>query len=147
MADLSPLDRLVAEAECTKLVYRYMQHNDRSEWDAVADLFAEDGSFARPTAPDQPIHGREAIRAAFNARPRGRMSRHICSNVMIEVESETEASGTSYLVLYTAATPESGPAKADPVQLFGGMEDRFVRVDGVWKFKSRRGSVALSVGG
>ena len=149
MADqsLSPLDRLVVEAECTRLIYRYVALNDAGEYAAVADLFAEDGSFARPTAPDQPLVGRETIRAAFAARPKGRVSRHIISNVIIEAESETRARVSSYILLFTAPAPESGVDKADPVQLVGGFEDVFVKEGGEWKFQSRRGNVAVSAGG
>ncbi len=147
MADLSPLDRLVIESECTRLVYRYAGLNDAGDYVGVADLFTADGSFARPTAPETPLVGRDVIRAAFAARPKGRMSRHIVSNVIIEVESETLARGTSYILLFTAAAPESGTAKADPVQLVGGFSDTFAKEDGIWKFRQRQGSVSLSSGG
>jgi hypothetical protein len=120
--------------------------SDHRDYDALADLFTEDGVYARPTAPDAPISGREVIRAAYHARPRGKISRHITSNAVVEVQSATEATGFSYVVLYNAVETE-GVAKADPVQLIGAFRDRFALVDGAWKIKERIGSLAISIGG
>jgi hypothetical protein len=144
MADLSPLDRLVAESECLKLINRYLVLSDDRAWDAVTDLFTEDGVFARPTDPANPFHGREAIRAQYHARPMGKLNRHIVANAVVDVESATEARGFSYVLLYLGVSPEGGgPAKAD-TQLIGAFTDRFERVDGVWKIKARIGSLSMT---
>lgn len=87
---------------------------------------------ARPTAPDVPIQGREAILAAFAARP-PRRTRHVCSNVVVEVESPTNARGTSAMVLFTADGPP----------LAGSFHDRFALTDDGWRFAERRGSLTF----
>jgi len=141
---LSPLDRLVAESDCLKLINRFLVLSDDREWDTLSDLFAEDAAFARPTDPGNPIHGRENIRAAYHARPMGKLNRHFVANAVVEVESATEARGFSYVLLYLGVSPEGGgPAKAD-TQLVGAFTDRFVKVDGVWKIKERIGSLTMT---
>lgn len=143
MADLSPLDRLVAESECLKLINRFLVLSDDREWDALTEMFTDDGVFARPTDPANPFHGKEAIRAQYHARPAGKLNRHIVANAVVDVESANEARGFHYVVLYLGAVPEGGgPAVAD-TQLVGAFTDRFERVDGVWKIKERIGSLSM----
>ena len=146
--DISPLDRLVIVKECESLIARFAERNDARDADALAAMFVEDGSFARPTAPDKPIRGREAIREQFRARPAGKMTRHICANTVVDIVSKTEASAVSYILLFTATLADGAalPVKADAKQLLGAYRDRIVRdTDGVWKFKERVGSLAMSI--
>ncbi|KPF93595.1 hypothetical protein IP81_02400 [Novosphingobium sp. AAP83] len=125
-------DRRAAEADCARLIALYANLNDEARWDEVAALYAEDGVMYRPTAPDAPVAGREAILAAFKSRP-PRTTRHVCSNVVIDVESETSARGTSAMLLFTG---EGAP-------LVGSFHDRFVLTGDGWRFAERRGSLTF----
>lgn len=131
---MTPERRRAIEWDCARLIALYANLNDEARWDEVAALYAEDGVMTRPTAPDAPVAGRAAILIAFKARP-PRQTRHVCSNVVIDVLGQTEARGTSAMVLYT----ENGPP------LVGSFHDRFVLTDDGWRFAERRGS--LSFGG
>ena len=128
MADIDPLQRMLIVQACTDLIGRFAERNDARDADAIADMFVEDGVFARPTMPDKPIRGRETIRAQFHARPPGKMTRHICVNTVVTVTSASEASAHSYILLYTADFPEGAvpPVKADAKQLLGAFDDTFV---------------------
>jgi hypothetical protein len=126
-------ERRAIEWECARLINLYALLNDEARWDEVAALYASDGVMTRPTAPDQPIVGREAILAAFKARP-PRMTRHVCSNIVIDVESATSARGRSAMLLFTSA---------DKPPLVGGFEDRFVLTDDGWRFAERRGTLTF----
>lgn len=123
-------ERRAIEHDCARLIALYANLNDEARWDEVAALYADDGVMVRPTAPDKPTEGRDAILAAFKARP-PRVTRHICSNVVIDVESETTASGISAMLLFTGAS--------EP--LVGSFHDRFVRTADGWRFAERRGSL------
>jgi ketosteroid isomerase-like protein len=126
-------ERRAIEHDCARLVAHYANLNDAGEWEQLAALYAEDGAMARPTAPDAPVMGRAAILAAFRARP-ARTSRHICSNVVIEVEGPDAARGTSAMLLFTA--PDAAP-------LVGSFHDRFMRTAEGWRFAERRGSLTF----
>lgn len=126
-------ERRAIEWECARLINLYALLNDETRWEEVAALYAADGVMTRPTAPDDPIVGREAILAAFKARP-PRTTRHICSNVVIDVESPTDARGRSAMLLFTAA---------DKPPLVGGFEDRFVLTEDGWRFAERRGTLTF----
>lgn len=123
-------DRRAAEHDCARLIALYANLNDEARWDELAALYVEGGVMVRPTAPDAPIIGRDAILAAFHARP-PRTTRHICSNVVIDVEGPATARGTSAMVLFTG---EGAP-------LVGSFHDRFCLTLHGWRFAERRGSL------
>ncbi len=139
---MSPLERLIAEAEITRLVTRYAVLNDEADFDGAAALFTEDGTLTRPSG-GEPIRGRAAILAAYKARP-PRISRHIISNVLVDVTSATEARCRSTMLLFTAP-PGELPAKASQPALLGGFEDRLVKQGDTWLFAERRGWLDLKV--
>lgn len=134
--------RLAIEWACTRLINRYALHNDAGEWEAVAALYAEDGLMTRPSAPDKPIVGREAILAAFRSRP-ARASRHAVSNIVVDVESETQASAFSVILLFQGEAAQDGglPVRDPKGPLVGWFRDRFVRTDEGWRFAERRGGL------
>lgn len=146
---LSATERIAIERACERLVLTYSRALDVGDMNAAADCFAREGRFARPMNPDQQITGRESIRASLLARPKTLLTRHLSTNVMIDVQSATTASGLSYLTMIST-TPAEGSqpphVSAGPVW-FGEMRDRFVLEDGQWKFLERRGSIQIKFTG
>ena len=136
--------RMTAAWEIETLICRFALLNDAGDADALAALFTLDGSFARPSEPERPARGREAIAAHFRDRPK-RLTRHLVSNIVVDIEGPTAAKAQSYLVLYTAPIGSTTPAIADPIQLIGGFNDRLVREEGEWRFAERRGSLTLRI--
>ena len=134
--------RLAIEWACAKLINRYALLNDAADWDGVAALYAEDGLMTRPSAPDKPIVGRVAILEAFMSRP-PRASRHAVSNIVVDVESETEASAFSVILLFQGqAGAEGGLPVRDPKgPLVGWFRDRFTLTAEGWRFSERRGGL------
>jgi hypothetical protein len=86
----------------------------------------------RPTAPSTPIVGRDAILAAFEARA-ARITRHVCSNVVIDVESPTQARGHSAMLLFSG----------DGRPTVGSFDDPFILTADGWRFAERRGSLTF----
>lgn len=142
----SAAERIEIERACERIVYAYARALDLGDMSAAADYFAEAGSFSRPMAPEQVIQGRETIRAALLTRPKTLLTKHLASNVTIDVVSRDEAYGLSYLTMI-ATTPSADATaphlSAGPVY-FGEFKDRFVRENGEWKFLERRGSIQMN---
>ena len=80
----------------------------------------------------EPVVGREAILKAYRARRADRLTRHICTNIRITVESTDKARGLTYAVVYSA----TGDEKAE--ERIGEFEDEFIRTSEGWKFAVRR---------
>ena len=142
-------ERVAIERACEQLVYTYARLLDLGDLSAAADLFAEHGSMARPMTPNQIVAGREAIRAALLTRPKTLLTKHLTTNVMVQVESPEAATGISYLTMIaTTPGPEDRPPflSNGPI-FFGEFRDRFVREQGIWKFQERLGSIQMKFGG
>src|ERR1700676_4056119 len=101
----SVAERIEIERACERLVYAYSRALDLGDMSAAADFFAENGSMARPMAPDQVIRGRETIRAALLTRPKALLTKHLATNVMIDVVSRDEARGFSCLTMISTPPP------------------------------------------
>lgn len=148
-APLTDAERTAIERECERLILVYSRALDLGDMNAAADCFAVNGSFARPMTPDQVVEGREAIRASLLTRPKTLLTKHLATNVMIDVEDRDHAGGLSYLTMISTTPPEGSKAPwvSQGPLWFGEMQDRFVREDGQWKFLARRGSVQMKFGG
>jgi hypothetical protein len=143
-SSLSRADRIAIEHECEKLVRLYALYVDAGDYDLLGALFAKEAAFARPTDPENPIAGRDAIVAGFRKRPTDRITRHIISACVIEVDDSASAHGQSYMALYQGPRGGEGEATViDKPVMIGGFEDRFVFEDGAWRFLVRAGNLAL----
>jgi len=146
---LSTAERIEIERACERVVHAYSRALDLGDMGAAADCFAANGSMARPMAPDQVIQGREAIRAALMSRPKTLLTKHLATNVMIDVESRDAAHGISYLTMISTTPPGDtlAPYVSQGPVYFGEFKDRYVRENGLWKFQERRGSIQMKFSG
>ena len=143
---LTSIERAAIAWECERLIHLYGMLNDAGDFQAMAEMFTDDGVFARPSQGDVLIRGQAAILQAYTSRP-PRFTRHMITSVVVTVEDEDNARAHSYLSLHTGQPGEGLPRPAEPVYLIGDFKDRFVRQGGAWKFSERLGSLALKVGG
>ena len=130
------IEQLNIERACEKLSIDYARHVDFGEYDAVADLFTVDALLDAGT----PLEGRENIRRGlFKRSPRLR-SRHILTNISIEVLDSDSARGISYLSLYRHIGEESLTSdivEFDSPAAVGHYSDEFRRESDVWRISSR----------
>ncbi len=148
-AGLSAAERIEIERACERLVYVYSRALDLGDMSAAADCFAEHGTMARPMTPDQIVAGRETIRASLLTRPKTLLTKHLATNVVIDVESPDTATGLSYLTMIatTPAADAKPPFVSAGPLYFGEFKDRYVRENGEWKFLERRGSIQMKFSG
>ena len=134
-------ERRAIEADCERLIRRYVNLNDAQDWEAVANLYTEDARFARPSKPGEFIEGRGAILKSFLARP-ARAQRHVIANTVVEVESPAEARAFSVIVLYMGDAADDGlPVMDAKSPLVGIFTDRLVRTPEGWRFEERVGGL------
>ena len=128
-SELAAALRALADAEAIRdLARRYAHHVWRKEIAAAIDLFTEDGEMDTGDAP--PIRGRAALLAAY-ARMLGEAEfLPFVHNHVIEVRGDG-ATGTCYLDLRASVGGRSMIGA-------GWYDDRYVRVEGGWRFRSRK---------
>ena len=133
-------ERRAIEADCERLIKRYVNLNDAQDWPAVAALYTEDAVFRRPSGGDA-IVGREAILVSLLARP-PRVQRHVIANVVVDVEDEDHARAFSVIVLYQGdPLPEGLPPMSASSPLVGTFADQLVRTRDGWRFAERLGAL------
>lgn len=135
-------ERLAIEAECTRLINHYANLSDEGRWTELAGLFTEDAVFARPSSPDIPIRGRQAILDGFASRP-ALPGRRICANIVVTAESRDVATAFSVVAHYLGLGAPAGGLPINDTQppLIGSFADRIVREGGDWRFAERRGEL------
>lgn len=130
-------DLLMAERACARLVTQYCHFIDHGAAGRVAELFAVDGVWS---STERVMTGQAEIARGFEARERnaGRRSRHVCGNLLLDLEGPAHAAGVTYLTLYRhdgeadlQIAPLEGPV------LVGEYRDRFVRSDAGWRIQRR----------
>jgi ketosteroid isomerase-like protein len=140
--------KLEIEHECAKLIVQFANYNDSGDYRALADLFTEDGVFARPTDPANPIRGRANILARFEQKPKELLTVHFITNIDVAVESGEAARGFSLVMLYTGTRSEGTrlPLPAAPQVLIGSFSSRFAHTPEGWRFVEHLGSLWLTTG-
>ncbi|MEU2872238.1 nuclear transport factor 2 family protein [Streptomyces olivoreticuli] len=139
------MERLVAERACERLILEFVRRLDLGEPGSVCELFTPDGVWEWPY-DGRRVEGREALRAYFGSRPADRLSRRMCSNILVTVDSPDTAAATTYFATYRvdgytdgALVPPRLPAN------IGHYEDTFRKIDGTWLLATR--TLVLPFGG
>ncbi|MEU1665618.1 nuclear transport factor 2 family protein [Streptomyces sparsogenes] len=133
---LDPLTELLAERACERLIVEFLRRLDLGDPSTVAELFTPDGVWEWPQGARR-IEGREALREYFGSRPADRLSRRMCTNILVTVDSPTSASATSYFATYRVDGYTGGMLPPRLPANVGHYEDTFRKVDGVWLLATR----------
>ena len=139
---LDPMERLLAERACERLLVEFLWRLDLGEPGSVAELFTADGIWEWP-AGERLVRGRDALREYFASRPADRLSRRVCSNVLVTLDSATTAHATSYFATYRVDGYRGGIVPSRPPVNVGHYEDAFRRVEGRWLLASRTTHLAF----
>ncbi|MGW2930445.1 nuclear transport factor 2 family protein [Streptomyces sp. NPDC001156] len=141
---MDPVEQLLAERACERLVLDFVHRLDLGEPASVAELFTEDGSWRWP-AGERLVRGREALRKYFAGRPADRLSRRLMSNVLVTVTSPDTAVARSYFTTYRVDGHQGGMVPAGPPTQVGHYEDEFKKMHDTWLLSGR--TLFLAFGG
>ena len=133
---LDPTDRLFAERACERLVVEFVHKLDLGDPGDVADLFTDTGSWEWAEGGRR-VQGRDALRSYFAGRPADRLSRRICTNILVTVTSEATATAITYFTTYRVDGHTGGFAPPRVPTQVGHYEDTFLKVEGRWLLSSR----------
>jgi len=127
------------ERACERLCVDFANAVDQRDYAACINLFAEDALFEHVTGP---LKGRAEILAMLEARPVDAVTRHMCTNIVIEPLDDNRARGRSSVTLFrgTAAPGAAGPIPSER-PLVAEYEDQYILVNGSWKILLRKTSL------
>jgi uncharacterized protein (TIGR02246 family) len=131
------LRRLEDLQAINQLFIDYGEHLDAGDFDAYADLFAEDGEVL--LGPMGRAAGRAEIRALMTKALSAGMGTtyHIVSSPRISLDGDT---ATATVMWSVATAADDGLAR---ISMVGHHLDDLVRTDDGWRFRRRRGEVNL----
>jgi hypothetical protein len=123
------------EAACTRLCIDFAHFVDTREYDSLAGLFTEEGTFERR---GEVLRGRQSILGGMQARPADVITRHVCTNIRIQPQADGSARGNCYLLLFhaTSGEPSAAPTVAE-------YSDVYVLEAGSWRIQSRVAALAF----
>jgi len=129
---MDALARLTVEAECTRLMNRFNWAVDAMDYDQVVSLFIPDCIFSRA---DKFFHGHAGLRQSLNNRPSDRTTRHVISNIVIDVADADHARGKAYCLVFGHRGPLSpeGEATLSAPDSLIVPEAKFVRTGEGWR--------------
>lgn len=122
------IQRIEDELEISQLRAHYCHLLDNKEWDAFVDLFTEDGVFQGLNK----VEGKQQLMQFFSVDVPKIADHfwHFCTNGTIDIDGD-EATGRISME-YISITNGVSYVSA------GHYDDVCVRIDGKWKFKSRK---------
>lgn len=132
------IDRLLARQACLDLVLRAAACADAGDAQALSRLFAEDGQLQRPQG--ELLCGRPAIAQAYSQRPAGRMTRHLVTGTLVQLQGPDRASARSQVLVWSCDEADAATAQGRPAQrqLLGEFDDAFCRDrEGHWLIARR----------
>lgn len=136
---MAAMERVVIVQACQEVVLRAAACVDAGDAATLAALFAEHAVLVRPGA--EPLVGRAAIRDTYAQRPAERITRHLVTNLLVDVEAPDRARVRSGVLLWTGSrTDAEGPhgRVAQGRQLVGEFDDRLLRdARGAWLIERR----------
>ena len=141
---MTPIDRMLIEHSCQKLILQYARLNDEGRWEDVAALYTDDATFARPSAPQELLVGKAAILESFKSRGH-RITQHIVTGTLVDVVDHQTATAISTLQLFIGEETDGAPVPAHKLAtpFLGEFHDRLTLTEEGWRFTQRRGALTI----
>lgn len=124
-----------AEHACERLAIASYSLMDQGRYEETAALFTEDATWVRG---GKPVEGRSGILASLNQRPITDISRHLVTNVLVQLVSADEAEATACFVPLRGARREDGSVAMPPITNVGDLSFRFRREADGWRISHLR---------
>jgi hypothetical protein len=119
-----------AERACERLALAVYSLMDQGRYEETAALFTDDAVWVRG---GKPVAGRDAILAALRQRSGSEASRHLVTNVVVDIRSEREGTGTACFVPLRGTIREDGTVATPPITNVGDLAFAFRRIAEGWR--------------
>ncbi len=144
--DSDRVRRAVIQWECQQHLNKVSLLTDRQDWEGLALCYTVDGVLARPSDPQHPIVGRDAILTSLSARP-PRTTAHLLGNSVFEIVTVDFVKAVSRVWLVSGPKQETdSPVSSDSQLLAGTFVDELVWDGDQWLTSRRDGSVEVKFG-
>ena len=141
MSSTKPADATTAY-EIQGLIYRFFFYLDEQEYDELTALMAPTGVWHRN---GKALKGPEGVMEAMKMRPVGFTTRHLITNIMVDVDGADRAQATFYMTVFVH-TGDARPSGPLPIELplhCSVFSETFVRTAQGWRIAELEGSATF----
>ncbi|HEX2544131.1 MAG TPA: nuclear transport factor 2 family protein [Ramlibacter sp.] len=133
-------ERRRTEADCARLCVDFAHHLDARRYPQVLALFTPDGVLDRMGA----VHAGHAEIARFlDARSTEVTTRHLCTNIRVDVKSPDLATGSCYVLFFQGRHDDGKEAVQASAPMVVEYHDRYSRTPEGWRIRERRIVIAM----
>lgn len=132
-----PSADVALEHACARLILDLARFTDDGNYPSALALFSDDATMDRD---GEIFSGIAALRKAYAGRPANRITRHVVSNIVVQLVGSDQARATSYVTVYRHLVD---PKHAEPpyqtpgADVLGQYLDHLVRTSAGWRLASR----------
>jgi 3-phenylpropionate/cinnamic acid dioxygenase small subunit len=121
---------------CAEISVAFANYVDAFNYDKLVTLFTKDGVLDRRGV--DMVEGVDAIKKTMNARDPMVRTRHVCTNILVDVQSKSRASGVTYFTLFRGRQSDSEQTlPLDGPAFVGEYHDEFHFTPQGWKIARR----------
>jgi hypothetical protein len=121
----------LVRSKIEKLIYEFFYCLDERHYRQLSDMFASDGVWHRQ---GKQLRGPDAVMDAMKQRPAGFTTRHLITNVIVDVAGSDAASARYYMTVFVhegTEAPKAAVPMAVPMHV-SSFEQKFVNRGGQW---------------
>ena len=130
-------------ADCQEFIARFYHYLDGREYEPLSVLFAPEGLWSRQ---GKQLHGPVAVLEELRRRPATMVTRHVVSNLIVDIQDTQHVHVQCYVTLYysdTGAPPQSPVRMTGPACVFT-YHDELVATEGTWRITRKWSSTDFS---
>jgi hypothetical protein len=139
---MSPERKCAIEHEAAQVLLRFFHNLDSDKYDALVALMASDGVWNRQ---GKVLRGPGMVMEAMHARPKGRRTRHIITNLVVDAVDDSHAEAVFYLTVFAhgGGAAEGEPAPLEPPLSIGTYREKLVRTAEGWRIADISSQIAF----
>jgi hypothetical protein len=138
--------KVALEHACARVILALARFTDNGDYAAALALFCDDATMDRD---GEVFSGITALRQAYAQRPANRITRHVVSNIVVQLDGTDRARATSYVTVYRHVVdpdhPEPPYRKAG-ADVLGQYQDALVHTATGWRLASRTTRTIFQLG-
>jgi hypothetical protein len=132
-------DRAPIQRDIEQMIFRFFLHLDEQEYDQLSSLMAPTGTWLRNKIL---LKGPEDVREAMRSRPAGFTTRHLITNVIVDVADSDHADVTYYMTVFVHSgdAKPTGAVKMDVPMHVSIFRQKVVRLPDGWRIAELSGT-------
>jgi hypothetical protein len=135
-------DRAAIQRDIEQMIYRFFLHLDEQQYDELSAMMAPDGTWLRNNVS---LKGPAGVREAMRTRPVGFTTRHLITNVIVDIVDDDHADVTYYMTVFVHSgdAKPAGAVKMDLPMHVSIFRQKVVRVAGAWRIADLSGTATF----